>query len=40
MHLIDQITAAWAHAKTERFGLIATDPNPVYSRLDRLDGLR
>jgi hypothetical protein len=40
MNLIDKITRAWSHSKSARFVWIADDPNPVYSRLDRMDGLR
>ncbi len=40
MHLIDRITAAWAHARAARQVWIMDDPSPEYSRLDRMDGLR
>ena len=40
MHVIDKISAAWEHAKSARQVWIAEDPNPSYSRLDRMDGLR
>jgi hypothetical protein len=40
VNLIDKISTAWEHAKSARQVWIADDPNPVYSRLDRMDGLR
>lgn len=40
MHIIDKIAAAWAHAKSARQVWITDDPNPQYSNLDRMDGLR
>lgn len=39
MSAMDVIEANWPLFRRVRESLIADDPNPVYSRLDRRDGL-